>query len=49
MLWAILIILVILVIVFAVLTFVVQHLFWIGLIVVIVLLIAHGGFLSRRH
>ena len=49
MLVGVLIILIVLVIVFAVLSFAVHHLFLIGLIIAAILLLGHGGFLARRR
>jgi hypothetical protein len=50
MLIALLILLIIAVIVFGVLSFAVHHLFLIGFIIAIILLLGHLGFLgSRRH
>lgn len=49
MLWLIAIVLLVLVIVFAVLSFAVHHLFLIALVVAGVLLLGHSGFLARRR
>lgn len=49
MLWLIAIVLLVLVIVFAVLSFAVHHLFLIALVVAGLLLLGHGGFLARRN
>jgi hypothetical protein len=44
-----LVLLIVLVIVFAVLSFAVHHLFLIGLIIAAIFLIGHGGFLASRR
>ncbi|HZU76511.1 MAG TPA: hypothetical protein VFA70_07075 [Dehalococcoidia bacterium] len=49
MLWVLLFFLLLLVIVFGVLSFAVHHLFLIGFIIAIVLLLGHTGFLARRR
>ncbi|HLZ70399.1 MAG TPA: hypothetical protein VKV26_10885 [Dehalococcoidia bacterium] len=49
MLRGLLIVLIVLVAVFAILTFAVHHLFLIGLIIAAVFLIGHSGFLARRR
>jgi hypothetical protein len=48
-LYFLLFILLVLVIVFAVLSFAVHHLFLIGLVIAGIFLLAHGGYLSRRR
>lgn len=49
MLMLILAILIVLVIVFAILSFAVHHLFLIALVIAVVFLIGHSGFLARRR
>lgn len=48
-LYAILIFLLVLVVVFAVLSFAVHHLFLIALVIAVVFLLGHSGFLARRR
>jgi 4-amino-4-deoxy-L-arabinose transferase-like glycosyltransferase len=49
MLIALLILFILGVIVFGILSFTVHHLFLIGFIIAIILLLGHFGFLARRH